>query len=460
MTVVRLEVDSYKRLRAAHVTPTPTGLILVRGKNAAGKSSLIESMLDVLGVEKADLPITEGVHAGGVKVRLSNGNSEEDLIVEEKITRDSAGKAKRALSITAANGSKKKGPAGVLKSLRGHFADPVAFLDMPDAEQVKTVLKTLGLDEELAILEDAHAGLYDRRRDLGRDVDRLGKALAEISTEVEGLPEPSTTDTIEGLTTDLQTAKDHNATIGTHQAAMRAAEARGKEAAARLERLQVEVAKLEEEIAVQRNAWDLSAGTIRGESPIDPAPIVEALKAHEEAAKHAGRRELLESTRAQHEEAVGAHGHIEEGLVNVRQSIAELLGSADFPVDVMAYDHEAKTLMIGGIPFSQASQAERLKAAAAIAMAGSPTIRVMFAREGSLLDEESRVQLAEIAEASGFQLWLEVVESKPDACARPGCGLPLSVHGHGETGRDDSHPFEEPAFIPGGVWIEDGEAFQ
>ena len=29
-----------------------------------------------------------------------------------------------------------------------------------------------------------------------------------------------------------------------------------------------------------------------------------------------------------------------------------------------------------------------------------------------------------------------------DGCSRPGCGLPESVHGHGETGRDDSHPFE------------------
>lgn len=35
---------------------------------------------------------------------------------------------------------------------------------------------------------------------------------------------------------------------------------------------------------------------------------------------------------------------------------------------------------------------------------------------------------------------IEVAEEPADACAR--CGLSQSVHGHGETGREDSHPFE------------------
>lgn len=427
MTVVRLDIDSFKRLRAAHVTPTPTGLVLVRGKNAAGKSSLIESMLDVLGAEKADLPITEGQHSGGVKVCLSNGNPEEDLIVEEKITRDSAGKAKRALSITAANGSKKKGPASVLKSLRGHFADPVAFFNMSAADQVKTVLIVLGLDEELAVLEGAETGLYDRRRDLGRDVDRLAKALAEIQSEVDGLPAPPTEGTIDELATELQRIKDHNAFIDHERAKMNLAADRGTEATARLARLQAEVATLGVEVDNQRGAWTIASELIKGKTREDPEPTVERMRAHEEAAKHAGRRELLESTRVQHEEAAGAHAHIEEGLASARQSIAELLGSATFPVEGMSYDHEAKVLTVGGIPFSQVSQGERLTASAVIAMAGSPAIRVMFAREGSLLDEESRVQLATIAEASGFQLWLEVVDDNAEGA---------------------------------GVWIEEGEAFQ
>jgi hypothetical protein len=36
---------------------------------------------------------------------------------------------------------------------------------------------------------------------------------------------------------------------------------------------------------------------------------------------------------------------------------------------------------------------------------------------------------------------VDVLEREEQACAR--CGLPPGVHGHGETGREDSHPFED-----------------
>lgn len=428
LTVVALEVEAFKRLTAAHVTPTATGLVLVRGRNAQGKSSLIESMLDALGSEKADLPITEGEHGGSVKVRLSNGDPAEDLIVEEKLTRDSAGKAKRALSITAANGSKVKGPAGVLKGLRGHFADPVAFLEMKPAEQVKTVLRILEMDVDLEALEAKAEGFYEQRRDLGRDRDRTAKASAEIDHEVAGLPAPPEGPGLEALTEELQAAKDSNAELEGHRQTMVSTSLRGKEAADRLERLKAEVDKLEAEVSSQRDAWKASAEAVKAAGePIDVSPIVEQITAHEEAGRASGKRELAESARAAHAAADEEWQEASNGLEETRLDIAKLLGSADFPIDGMAYDHEAKALTIGGIPFSQASQAERLKAAAAVAMAGSPSIRVMFAREGSLLDDESRVQLAELAEASKFQLWLEVVDSNPEGA---------------------------------GVWIEDGEASQ
>jgi len=451
MTVVELRVDSYKRMRAAHVVPSATGLVLVRGKNAAGKSTLIESMLDALGAEKADLPITEGEHAAEVVVNLG------ELVVTKKWTRDSAGKAKAVLTVEAADGVPKKGPAGVLKELRSVFADPVAFLELTAAEQVKKVLEVLGMDVDLAKMEAFETHYYDLRRLVGRDVDRLGKAVAEIASEVEGLPAPPAESSIEALTAELQAAKDHNALSARYRQAMGAAESRGKEAAARLERLELEVVKLEAEVVEQRQAWQQAAEGAKGHEPVDVSLIVEALTAHEDAAKHAGRRELLESTRSQHEEARAKHEHADAGLEQARRNIAELLGGADFPVDGMAYDHEAKTLTIGGIPFGQASQAERLKAAASIAMAGSPAIKVMFAREGSLLDAESRQQLAYLAEAAGFQLWLEVVDSPLDECAFEGCGNPAELHG--ARGMMD-HEFEKPAFDGEGIWIEDGEAFQ
>lgn len=419
MTVVRLEVDSYRRLRAAHVQPSPTGLVLVRGRNGAGKSSLIGSMLEALGVEKSELPITEGEHGGSVVLDLG------DLVVRKRWTRDSGGKARPALTIEASDGSPLKSPAAVLKELRGRFADPVAFLDMPPAEQVKTVLGVLGLDEELQRLEAIAQSHYDRRRDLGRDADRLGKAAAELAHEVAGLPQPATDGTVDSLASELQAAKDVNARLEADVVALRSIDERGKAATDRLESLRAEIVKLEGEIEQLRTNREGVAERVRGKTKIDVEPIVEAMRAHEDAARLRGRRELAENTQRDADLAQAAHAAAERDLEGARQQIADLLASAKFPIEGMAYDPVGKVLTINAIPFSQASQAERLKAAAAVAMAGSPAIRVMFAREGSLLDEESRMQLAQLAEQSGFQLWLEVVDSNAQGA---------------------------------GVWIEDGEA--
>lgn len=423
LTVVSLEVEAFKRLRAAHVTPNATGLVPVRGRNAAGKSSLIESMLAaLLGKSgKVDLPIMEGEHGAHVVVDLG------ELVVKRRWTRDSGGKAKTSLTVENADGVPQKGPQALLDSLVGRFADPVAFLDATPADQVKTVLAVLGLDEKLQLLEREAQEWYERRREVGRDSDRLGKALAELQLEVEALPDQRPDESFDQLVVALQEGKDHNASLDAARAAKANSEQRGKDLAARIEKMRVEMERAENEKEQVAIVWKQAHGLLLNSTVVDLHPIAEKLRAYEEHSKSAGRRELLDSTRTQHAEAAARHAGAEEALGKKRREIAELLGSVEFPIDGMAYDHESKTITIGGIPFSQASQAERLKAAAAVAMAGSPAIRVMFAREGSLLDAESRQQLAQIAEASGFQLWLEVVDSSRE-------GL--------------------------GVWIEDGEAFQ
>lgn len=423
-TIVRLEIDSYKRLRAAAFDPSPTGMIPVRGRNAQGKSSLLDALAEVLGASRSSVPITEGAHGGSVLVELAGDDPSDRLVVRERLSRDSGGKAKRALTIEAADGSKVKGPSGVLKALRGRFADPVAFLDMDAADQVKTVLGVLGLDNELQRLEEVAGGHYDRRRDLGRDADRLQKALGELTAEVGALPDPPSEGSVQELTQQLTLAKDHNAALDAWAAKRSEAERRGKALAARIQELEAELEQAKRAKAEALAEWRQANEIREGSHHQDTAPIEEALARHEEAAKAAGRRELLEKTRTETETAVAEHKRAEMELGAARQAIAELLGSVDFPLDGMAYDHEAKLITIGGIPFGQASQGERLKAAAAVAMAGDPPIRVLFAKEGSLLDDESRALLSALADARGFQLWLEVVDSNPDGA---------------------------------GVWIEDGE---
>ena len=64
--------------------------------------------------------------------------------------------------------------------------------------------------------------------------------------------------------------------------------------------------------------------------------------------------------------------------------------------------------------FDQASQAERLKTALAIAMKLSPNVRDVWVRDGSLLDDDSLDALEIAAAFAGCQIWLERVGEKDE----------------------------------------------
>jgi len=73
----------------------------------------------------------------------------------------------------------------------------------------------------------------------------------------------------------------------------------------------------------------------------------------------------------------------------------EAVASAKLPVDGIEFgDGE---IMFKGVPFSQASDAERLTVSIAIAMAMNPKLRVIRVRDGSLLDDGSMAILAQMA---------------------------------------------------------------
>ena len=62
-----------------------------------------------------------------------------------------------------------------------------------------------------------------------------------------------------------------------------------------------------------------------------------------------------------------------------------------------------------GVPFSQASSAEQIRVSLAMAMALNPKLRVVRILDGSLLDADSMRQVAEMATAADYQVWVERV---------------------------------------------------
>lgn len=439
LTIRSADIQNFKRLRVAHLHFPTSGVIPVRGRNRQGKSSAIDALASTLFGSKAtpELPITEGEHGANVMIDLG------DVIVRKKWKRDSAGVAKPLLTVEEADGARLPSPQAVLDSFVGYAADPVAFIGMKPADQVKTVLGVLGLNEELERLEARVAGAFEKRRDLGRDADRAKKAAEamregwekERAQKTAALPAvaPELAEmTPEQLDAKLAECQAHNNNIEHVKRARDAAKEKGGAAVQGAAIARREIEELREKIALleidaqhldgvaeaQRAIWierNEYLHQFENGALVDLTPIRAALV--NVGATQAARERELQVARVETDarEAERVHAIADAELEAARDVVAKLLASTQFPVPGMAYDAEHKLLTVNGIPLSQASQSEQIEIAANVVMAGGSRLRLLFVRDASLMDDETMLRLDEIAHARGYQVVAEVVASKKDA---------------------------------------------
>ncbi len=146
-------------------------------------------------------------------------------------------------------------------------------------------------------------------------------------------------------------------------------------------------------------------------------PNTEALQAkvgeieqyNEKARANATYQRLSDERGAVSSSANSLTGEIEE----LRGRKADMLEQASFPVQGLSFDEEG--VLYNGIPFEQASGAERLRVSTAIGIALQPELKVLLIRDGSLLDDKNLEMLRLMAEEHNAQIWLERVGDNDNA---------------------------------------------
>ena len=84
---------------------------------------------------------------------------------------------------------------------------------------------------------------------------------------------------------------------------------------------------------------------------------------------------------------------------------AEKIAAAKLPVNGLGFGDGFITL--NGLPFKQASDAERLRTSVAIAMALNPKLRLILVKDGSCLSPKSMKILEDMANEKDFSVWIE-----------------------------------------------------
>lgn len=165
----KLEIENVKRIKAVKIEPTASGLTIVGGNNNQGKTSVLDSIAWALGGEKyrpskaqrdgSTIPPT-------LHIVMSNG-----LVVERKGKNSS-------LKVTDPTGNK----AG--QQLLNEFVEQLAldlpkFMESSGKEKAQTLLKIIGVGDQLEILDRKEKELYNSRLSIGQIADRKKKFADE-----------------------------------------------------------------------------------------------------------------------------------------------------------------------------------------------------------------------------------------------------------------------------------------
>ncbi|MFT4225334.1 AAA family ATPase [Micropruina sp.] len=394
MKIIKLEAENIKRLKAVAIEPDGT-LQIVTGRNAQGKSSVLDAIWLALGGGQASKdtprPIRDGEDEARVTLDLGNLT----------VTRTwDAEKGKTTLVVRAPDGSRYQQPQTLLDQLVGKLSfDPLAFTRLTAREQRQALLDLLGLDFTAADRERAR--LYDERLETGRRAHAYG----DLPKLPKGAP------MVEVPAADLLGRINEAAKLQQDIDDTRAAIARDVREVEEIDR---RIARLQQD----RDATQARIADRTDQLGVLPLPAdIDQLRAQVadlEASNAEARanRQVAEKREAQKalQEQYTALTHRIDGIDDSKR---RALAAAQMPVDGLGFDDQGVTF--NGVPFGQASSAEQIRVSLAMAMALNPSLRVIRILDGSLLDADSMQAIAGMAADHDYQVWVERVSDDAES---------------------------------------------
>ena len=165
----KLELENVKKIKAVALTPSANGLTIIGGNNAQGKTSVLDAICWALGGNKykpSNPQNDASVIPPNLNITLSNG------LVVERTGKNST------LKVTDPNGN--KGGQQLLDEFIEQLAiDLPKFMESSSKDNANTLLESIGVGDQLALLEKEEKELYNERLAIGRIADQKKKFAKE-----------------------------------------------------------------------------------------------------------------------------------------------------------------------------------------------------------------------------------------------------------------------------------------
>lgn len=421
MKINKLEIENVKRVKAVKIEPSANGLTVIGGRNGQGKTSVLDALAWALGGERyrpSNPQNDSSVIPPSIRVVLNNG-----LIVERK------GK-NSDLKVIDPTGQKSG------QQLLNGFVEELAidlprFLHSTDKEKAETLLRIIGVGDQLSMLEQQETEIYNERRAVGQIADQKEKFAKEQLYYPDAPKEPVSASEL------IKQQQDILAQNGENQ--------RKRQNLAYIENEQAKLLHQLEDLQekIRLNTADLETARKSALDLVDES--TEALEKSIRDIEDINRkvRTNLDKDKAEDDARHYAdkYSKLTVDLDAVRKKKTDLLQSANLTLPGLTVDEGV--LKFNGFPWDSMSGSDRLKVATAIVRKLNPQCGFV------LLDQLEQMDLQTLQE---FGAWLEQ-EGLQAIATRVSTGGECSIIIEDGYVVGDTEPTEETAPQAGG-WKE------
>lgn len=377
------ELENVKRIKAVQLEPSEKGLTIIGGDNAQGKTSVLDAIAWALGGNKykPSKPTREGSSVpAALKIVLSNG-----IIVERK------GKA-GALKVTDPSGL--KGTQGLLDSFINEFAlDLPKFMQMNDKDKSATLLKVIGVGDQLDELEQKEKAFYQNRTETGRIKDRKKKAYENMPVFEEA---PEALLDIKELLAQQQKIQKVNADNERIRQEAKNKAMNASYLKQKLDDIEKEYQKAKEASEKAFMEAEEASAELDSLIDIDTSSIEEQISSIEEINSKVRANFERKKAYKEYEELQSEYDDYTAALNDVKEQKVKLLDNADLPLEGLSVEEGRLTYL--GQNWDNMSGSQQLKVATAICKAINPKCGFV------LLDKLEQMDMKTLNE---FGSWLE-----------------------------------------------------
>lgn len=396
-----LEFENVKRIKAVQLTPAKNGLTVIGGDNRQGKTSVLDAIAWALGGDrfKPSNPQREGsVIEPHLKVTLDNG------IVVERSGKNS--------SLKVIDPSGNKGGQQLLNSFVEQLAlDLPKFLNQSSKEKADTLLKIIGVGEQLYKLDQQEQLQYNRRTEIGRIADQKAKFAKEMPVYTDVPAEPLSVSELIQQHQEILVHNGENEKLRANKIALQAQRNAMNE---KVEFLKSELAKCTEELQSLIERCDIASKTVEELKDESTAELEANIQHIEDINKKVRANLDRQKAEIEAEDFRSQYDELTEQVEAIRQQKRDLLKGADLPLEGLTV--EGGELIYNGQKWDCMSGAEQLIVATSIVRKLNPDCGFVLLDKLEQLDSKTLDAFGNWLEKEGLQAIATRVSSG-DECA-------------------------------------------